>query len=415
MKKESVDLLVTNASEVLTLSGPSRPRVGEEMSDLGILCNGAVAIRKGKVIEVGSSATLSRKYSAKKKISAKGKVVSPGLIDSHTHLTFSGSRENEFEMRLKGTSYMEIARAGGGILSSVDHVRSASRTQIVSESRSWARRMLAHGTTTVEAKSGYGLTVKDEVKQLQAIRELNRKEVLDFIPTFLGAHSIPREYKGRRKEFLDLVCKEMIPAAKGLAKFCDVFCEVGVFTREESRKVLETGLDYGLLPKLHAEEFKSIGGAEMGAELGAVSADHLVAISSRGMQAMKRKGTIAVVLPATTFFLGGSHYAPARRMIETGVAVALATDFNPGSSMTLNLPLAMSIACTQMKLLPSEVFCATTINAAFACGVGDEVGSLEPGKKADLVIWDVDTYRKVLYIFGVNLVHSVVKAGKVVA
>jgi imidazolonepropionase len=415
MEKQPIDLLVTNASEVLTLSGPSRPRTGEEMSDLGIVSHGAVAIRKGKVVEVGPSSTLSRKYQAKKKVSAKGRVVSPGLVDSHTHLSFSGSRENEFEMRLKGTSYMEIAQAGGGILSSVDHVRKASRSQIVEESRGWARRMLAHGTTTVEAKSGYGLTVKDEVKQLQAIRELNRKEVLDFVPTFLGAHSLPREYKGKRKEFLDLVCKEMIPAVKGLAKFCDVFCEVGVFTREESRKVLETGLDYGLLPKLHAEEFKSIGGAEMGAELGAISADHLVAISSRGMQAMKRKGTIAVVLPATTFFLGGAHYAPARRMIEIGVPVALATDFNPGSSMTLNLPLAMSIACTQMKLLPAEVFCATTINAAFACGVGEEVGSLEPGKKADLVIWDVDTYRKVPYIFGVNLVHSVVKAGKVVA
>ncbi|MDP6959273.1 MAG: amidohydrolase family protein, partial [Planctomycetota bacterium] len=218
-------MLITNASEVLTLSGPSRPRVGEEMNDLGIVPQGAVAVRKGKIVEVGPSSTLSRKYRAKKKVSAKGKVVSPGLVDSHTHLTFSGTRENEFEMRLKGTSYMEIARAGGGILSSVEHVRNASRSQIVEESRGWARRMLAHGTTTVEAKSGYGLTVKDEVKQLQAIRELNRKEVLDFVPTFLGAHSLPREYKGKRKDFLDLVCKEMIPAVKGLATFCDVFCE----------------------------------------------------------------------------------------------------------------------------------------------------------------------------------------------
>jgi imidazolonepropionase len=414
MKQEPIDLLVTNASEVLTLAGPARPRAGEEMSELGIVATGAVAVRKGKILEVGPSAKLSRKYRAKKKISAKGRVVSPGLVDPHTHLTFAAMRENEFEMRLRGTPYMEIARAGGGILSSVDHVRKASRKQIVDFSRGWARRMLAHGTTTVEAKSGYGLTVRDELKQLRAVRDLDRKEAIDFVPTFLGAHSVPREYKGRKKEFVELVCKEMIPAAKGLARFCDVFCEVGVFTREESRKVLEAGKEHGLVPKLHAEEFKSIGGAEMGAELGAVSADHLVAVSIRGMHAMKRSGTIAVVLPGTTFFLGGERYAPARRMVEIGVPVALATDFNPGSSMTLNLPLVMSIACTQMKLLPAEVFCAATINAAYACGVGDRAGSLEPGKKADMVIWDVDSYRKVPYIYGVNLVQAVIKDGRVV-
>ncbi|MBI2899959.1 MAG: imidazolonepropionase [Planctomycetes bacterium] len=410
MPKKPVDLLVVHAGQLLTMHGAVR--AGAEMSDLATVPDGAVAIRRGRIVDVGTTGAIRSLYRAAETLNAKGALVTPGLVDPHTHLVFMGTREQEFEMRLRGASYMEIAQAGGGILSTVERVRAASKADLLREARPRLRRMLEYGTTTAEVKSGYGLTSADEVKMLEVVRDL--RGPVDLVPTFLGAHEVPREYKGRREEYVDLVCREMIPAVAKLAKFCDVFCEAGVFTAEESRRILEAGKGQGLAPKLHAEEFENTGGAELAADVRAVSADHLMAISENGIRALKSSGTVAVMLPGTSFFLGGGRYAPARRLIEAGVPVALGSDFNPGSSMTFNLPLIMSIACTQMRMTPAEAWCAATVNAAHACGMGSEVGSIESGKKADLVVWDAADFRFVPYHYGVNLVRNVVKHGRIV-
>lgn len=411
MARNTLELLVVHAGELVTFAGEG-PRRGPAMSDLGIVSDGAVAVRKGRIVEVGSTRDLARKYVARNRVDARGALVTPGLVDPHTHLIFAGTREHEFEMRLRGASYMEIAQAGGGILSTVDRVRAASRQELARDARTRLRRMLQHGTTTAEVKSGYGLTTAHEVKMLEVVRDLD--EDVDCIPTFMGAHEIPREFRGKREEYVDLVCREMIPAVAKLARFCDVFCEAGVFTTDDTRRILETAREHGMAPKVHAEEFENTGGAELAAELGAVSADHLMAISERGIRALRGAETVAVLLPGTSFFLGSGRYAPARKMIESGVAVALGSDFNPGSSMTFHLPLVMSIACTQMKLTPAEAWCATTLNAAYAVGAGSEIGSIQPGKKADLVVWDAPNHRMVPYHYGVNLAKTVIKNGRVV-
>ena len=412
MKK--ADLLVVHA-ELATLRGPS-PRRGPDQGDLGLISDGAVAIAGGKIAAVGPTAEILRDYKAKKSdtIDARGKLVTPGLIDPHTHLVFAGSREDEFEKRIRGASYMEIAASGGGILSTVDKVRAASRAELVRLARPRLQAMLAHGTTTAEVKSGYGLSIADEIKTLEAVRELAKLESVDLVPTFMGAHEVPREYSIKRTEYVDLVIKEMIPAiaAKRLAKFCDVFCEVGVFSIDQARDILEAGKKAGLAPKIHAEEFKAIGGAELAAEVGAVSADHLMMISDRGVRALKRAPTIAVLLPGTTYFLGSATYAPARKFINEGVPVALGSDFNPGSCMNFNLQAIVSIACTQMKMTPAEALVAVTLNAAHACGVADYVGSLEAGKRADLVVWSAPSAKYLAYQFGVNQAEIVVKNGR---
>ena len=412
MKPIPADLLVVNAGELVTMAGPARPRVRAEMGAPERIFGGAVAVRGGTILGVGRTASVTRLYRAPKTLDAAGRLVTPGLVDAHTHLVFAATREREFEMRCRGTPYMEIAAAGGGILSSVRHLRAASVAQLVRRTRPRLEEMLRHGTTTAEVKSGYGLTLRDEIKTLKAIRRL--RTPMTLVPTFLGAHEIPQEYRRRRKAYVDLVVEKMLPAVarRGLARFCDVFCEQGVFTVPESRRVLTAARELGLGLKIHAEEFADIGGARMAAGLGAVSADHLTAINARGIRAMAEAGTIAVLLPATTFFLGGKRYAPARRLIKAGVPVALATDFNPGSSMTSNLPLVMTIACTQMKLTPAEALTATTVNGAHAVGLGGEVGSLEPGRRADLVIWDAPTLEYLPYHFGTNRVAEVVKAGR---
>jgi imidazolonepropionase len=343
-------------------------------------------------------------------------VVTPGFIDSHTHLLFAGTREEEFELRIRGATYQEIAARGGGIKSTVEKTRRASKEELIAAGKKNLDRMLSLGTTTAEAKTGYGLSTKEEIKMLEALQALSRAHPLEIVPTFLGAHEIPPEYAGKKEEYVRLVIEEMIPAVaeKKLAVFCDVFCEKGVFSLEESRRILEAAKRYGMLPKLHADELTPLGGAELAAEVGAVSADHLLFISEKGMEAMAEKGVIATLLPGTAFFLFMGRYAPARRMIAKGVTVALATDFNPGSCMTESLPLITTLACTQMRMTPAEALLGVTLNAAKALRREKEIGSLEPGKQADFVILDVPDYRHLSYHFGVNHVEKVIKKGRLI-
>ncbi|MHC4606540.1 MAG: imidazolonepropionase [Planctomycetota bacterium] len=413
----AADLLVHDIGELVTLAGGTGPRCGKEMGELGIERDAAVAVRGGKIVAVGPGAKIRKEFRARRKLDAGGRCVTPGLVDSHTHLVFAGSRADEFEKKIEGVPYMDIAAAGGGINATVKTTRKASKAALAQVARTWIQRMAAYGTTTAEVKSGYGLTLKDEIKQLEVVRDLSRKGEIRLVPTFLGAHETPPEHKGKRAEYVRLVVDEMIPevARRKLARFCDVFCEVGVFSADESRRVLAAAKELGMAPKLHAEEFKACGGAELAAEMGAVSADHLTAVTDRGIRLLRQAGVIAVLLPGTSFFLGTGRYARARKMIEEGMAVALASDFNPGSSMSFNLPLIMSIACTQMRMTPAEALCAVTRNAAHAVGLGDEIGTVEEGKAADLVVWDAPDYRHIPYIYGVNLAWRVLKAGKVLA
>jgi len=348
-------------------------------------------------------------------IDASGKIVLPGLIDSHTHLVFAGTRVDEFEQRLRGMTYQEIAAQGGGIQATVQRVRQASRDELKALARRRLDAMLRLGVTTVEVKSGYGLTLADEIKCLEVVAELNAEGPLELAPTFLGAHTVPAEFRGDRAGYLRLLVDEMLPAiARGrLAEFCDVFCETGVFTLAESEQVLTAARRLGFGLKMHADELTPLGGAELAARLGAVSADHLCRISAAGIEALARSGTVATLLPGTAFFLG-LEYAPARELLAAGVPVALASDCNPGTCPTENLPLVGTMACTQMQMLPAEVVTALTLNAAAALGRADRLGSIEAGKQADLVICDVADYRQLLYHFGVNHVWRVIKRGRVV-
>lgn len=411
------DLLIENAAQLLTLSPVIDSGLAEDR--LGIIPRGNVAIKGGRVLWAGPSHQTSRHITLSlgvKTLDASGKVVMPGFIDSHTHLVFAGSREKEFELRIKGATYQEIAAEGGGIKSTVQRTRQATKEELVAIGKKHLDTMLSLGTTTVEAKSGYGLSTKEEIKMLEVLQDLVREHPLDIVPTFLGAHEIPPEYAGKKEDYVRLVVEEMIPAVgkRKLATFCDVFCEEAVFSLEDSRLILEAGRRFGLLPKLHADELTPLGGAELAAELGAASADHLLFVSEKGMEALAEKGVVATLLPGTAFFLSLDRYAPARRMIEKGVTVALATDFNPGSSMTQSLPLITTIACTQMRLTPAEAILGVTINAARALRKENDIGSLSPGKQADLVILDIPDYRHLSYHFGVNHVWKVIKKGKVV-
>jgi imidazolonepropionase len=411
---EKVDLIIKNAGELLTLSASSK-----EESGLGIIRNGAVAVKDGKIFWVGKTNRSSKSVVVKqrgKEIDATGKVVMPGLIDSHTHLVFAGSRENEFEQRLQGLSYLEIAERGGGILSTVEATRKASFGQLFSLGKKRLNRMLSKGVTTIEAKSGYGLSLRDEWKILKVVRALNEDHPIDIVPTFLGAHTVPKELINDRQRYIDLLIKEMIPkvAQEGLAEFCDVFCEEKAFGIEESREILETGKKYGLKPKIHADQLSPGGGAELAAEVGAFSADHLEYVSPIGIERMAEKGVSAVLLPGASFFLSMKKFPPAREMIERGVAVALATDLNPGSSMTESLPLMMTMGCTMLKMTAKEVIQATTIHAAKSAGREKEIGSLDIGKQADVLVLDIPNYRYLPYHFGVDHVEVVIKKGKVV-
>ena len=381
--------------------------------------NGALAVRRGKILWVGRTEEISGKFSLSRdgrEIDATGKVVMPGLIDAHTHLVFAGSRENEFEQRIQGLSYQEIAERGGGILSTVEATRHSSFDELLSLGARRLDRMLSKGVTTVEAKSGYGLSLQDEMKILRVMKALRENHPVELVPTFLGAHTFPKEFREDRARYVDLLTQEMIPqvAQESLAEFCDVFCEEKAFTLAESKKILETGKQYGLKPKIHADQLSSGGGAELAAEVGAYSADHLEFASPEGIRKMAETGVTAVLLPGASFFLSMQKYPPAREMIEQGVAVSLATDLNPGSSMTESLPMIMTMGCTMYRLLPREVIQATTIHAAKSMGRQREIGSLEVGKQADLLVLDIPNYRYLPYHFGVDHVEAVIKKGTIV-
>jgi imidazolonepropionase len=412
-------LVLTNASQLLTLADGERPKRSVGMSNLGLIERGSVVVSGGRIVDVGTTGEVERRNrfdSATRVIDCSGKVVCPGFVDPHTHPVFAGFRLDEYEMRTAGATYQEIAEKGGGINASIQGVRKASMEELLEMALPRLDRFLLHGTTTIEAKSGYGLSVEDELKSLRIIAELNKRHPLDIVPTFLGAHAIPPEFKNDRKGYLEILTGEMIPAIaeEKLAGYCDVFVEEGYFTADEARELLEAAGQHGLRGRIHADELSSTGGAELAAELGAITADHLVHISVTGMEAMARGGVIAVLLPGTTFFLGSSRYAPAREMIDRGVAVALATDFNPGSSTTLNQQQVMTIAVTQMGMKPAEAMTAATINAACAVGMEALAGSIEEGKQADLIVMDVKDFREIPYIFGVNHCESVVKRGRIV-
>ncbi len=404
---ETADILIKNANELITLEGPNSPRIDEQMSDLTIIQNGSVAIKDGKIVETGKDL----KCKAEKIIDASGKIVMPGFVDPHTHLVFAGSREFELDMKLRGLSYMEILKKGGGIFYTVNKTREATSDELIKQSKIRLDNMFAHGTTTCEAKSGYGLETKTELKILKVQKKLNDIHEIDIVSTFLGAHAIPREHSA--DAYVDIVVDEMIPKVKGLAEFCDVFCEAEVFTVEQSKRILEAGKKYGLIPKIHADEIVDTGGASLAAEIGAISADHLLMSSDKGINEMARKGVIGVMLPGTPFSLMQDNYAPARKMIDSGVPIALATDLNPNCWVE-NMQFMIQLGCFNMKMTPAEAVTAATFNAACAIGVNDTVGSLEKGKKADVIILDCPNHKSIPYHFGVNLVETVIKNGKII-
>jgi imidazolonepropionase len=416
---KTFNLIIKNATQLLTLRSTQKdPRTRDAMEDLGIIEDGAVAISGSKIVAVGKTKDIlsAIKISDETRvIDARDRVVLPGFVDCHTHPVFANTREDEFEMRIKGKTYQEIAAAGGGIKSSVKNLRSKSKAELIQLALPRLDRMLSYGTTTIEAKSGYGLSLEDEIKMLEVIKELNRIHPIDLIPTFLGAHEIPEEYKNDRKEYIKLITERMIPevAKRKLAVFCDIFCEKGVFDIEESREILKAAKAHGFKLKLHADQLSALGGSKLAAELGAISADHLEFIDDEGIEEMKQAGVIGVLLPGACFGLGMKEYPPARKMIDRGLPVALATDFNPGSSMTESMPMILSLACLMMRMTPAEAIAASTINSAYAVDKASELGSIEVGKKADMVIWNVKNYKEIPYHFGVNLVDRAMKDGRV--
>jgi imidazolonepropionase len=386
------------------------------MRDIAIIEDGAMAIQDGCIKDIATASEIANKYTADEVISAENCLVLPGFVDCHTHPVFVHTREDEFAMRLQGYSYIDIAKAGGGILNTIKTTRNASEDLLFELAKKRLEKMITLGTTTLEAKSGYGLDTESELKQLRVIDRLTKELPITIVPTFLGAHEYPEEYKNNHQGYLDLLCNEMIPAVakQGIAKFCDIFTEADVFSIEESRRVLNCARQYGLKLKIHADEIEPLGGAELAAELQCISADHLGSASDAGIKALKEAGVIAVLLPATLFSLGSKSYARGREMIDMGLAVAISTDYNPGSCNCDSIPLTMSIACTQMKLLPVEALCATTINAAYALELGNEVGSLEIGKQADFTIWDIPSLNFIPYHLGSSYINSVYAKGKCV-
>ncbi len=405
------NLLLTNIGMLVTPTGCAA-KSGAAQGEVQVLRDAWVLIEDGKIAEVGTGRP--GQAGNARILDAGGRLVTPGLVDAHTHLIFGGWRQNELALKLRGVPYLDILAQGGGILSTVTATREATEEELAEKAGLALEEMLSFGTTTCEAKSGYGLRLEDELKQLRAIRDLNEKQPIDLVPTFMGGHALPKCFADDREAYIRMVCEEMIPAVaeEKLARFCDVFCETGVFTPEESRKILEAGKKHGLLPKIHADEIDPIGGSQLAGEIGAVSAEHLIVCPTEGIEAMAKGGTVACLLPATSLYLGAT-FAPARQMVNTGVPVAMATDFNPGSCPCLNMQLVMNLGCLRYRLTPEEVLTAVTLNGAAAIGMADSVGSVEPGKLGDLVIWDAQDLNYICYRMGSNLARTVIKRGRV--
>jgi imidazolonepropionase len=414
-------MLIHSASQALTLAGP--PQRGSDLGRLGIIPNGAVLVEEGAIAAVGDSDELRVRYPHEPRLDAQNRVVMPGLVDPHTHLVWAGDRAAEFEMRLQGKSYLEIMAAGGGIVSTVRATRAATLDDLLAQTRARAAAMLRNGTTTCEGKTGYGLSTAAELRQMEALLRLDEEGPLEIVPTFLGAHAVPEEYRGDPAGYAGLVCREMLPAllawwreraAGRPLPFVDVFCETGAFSLEQSRAILETARGLGFPLKIHADEFDALGGSSLAAELGAVSADHLVTTRPEDIAALAGSPTVAVSLPCTPFGLAEAHYTPARAILEAGGLLAIASDVNPGTAWCESMQFAIALACRYLRLTPAQAIAAATINAAAAIRAEERIGSLEPGKQADLLILNVPDYRHLGYRFGGNLVETVIKRGRVI-
>jgi imidazolonepropionase len=408
-------LAVLHASQLVTLAGPKRSRVGAELCDLAIIPDGGMLVRDGAIVATGSSDVIEKQMARDAEIvDATDHVVLPGFVDAHAHPVFAGNRVDEFEMRARGATYEQIAANGGGIRSTVRKTRAATEDQLLAQAIKHAEWFLRCGTTTVEAKSGYGLSVEDEIKILRVVRRLNKETQVEFIPTFLGAHAIPEDFQSAPDRYVSLVIDEMLPrvADERLAEFCDVFCERGYFDVETSRRVLSAAREHGMGIRMHADQLTNGGGAELAAELGAVTADHLEKTEAPGIAAMKRAGVQPVLLPGSVYSLGKTRYPRAREMIEAGLAIVIATDFNPGSSPTPSMQMVLSLAATQMKMTPAEGVTAATINAAHSLNRGSTIGSLEAGKRANFAVFNCEDYRELAYYFGNPQTHSVYVRGE---
>ena len=421
---ETVDLYLHNAEQVVTCASRG-PKHGTAMAEAGVIERGAVAVRDGRIVAAGPAAQLDETFTAERVIDCTGRSVCPGFVDAHTHTVFGGDRAAEFELRIKGASYLEIMAAGGGIVSTVRHTRSASVDELARSATARLDEMLALGTTTVEIKTGYGLSASDELKMLQVIEGLDRDHPCDIVPTFLGAHAVPPEFDGNAEAYARCVVDEILPeaaawyassrfAARGVPMYVDVFCEDHAFDLDQSRDVLEAGIEAGFKAKIHVDQFNSFGGVSMALELGAASVDHLDVTGRAEIEMLGGSGTIAVPLPAVNFNLGMTDFADARAMMDAGAAVALATDLNPGSAPCPSIPAVMAIACRYQRLTPAEALNASTINAAHAIGEGEEAGSIEAGKRADILVLKAGDYRHIPYFFGGNPVQTVIKRGRVV-
>jgi imidazolonepropionase len=414
------NLLITGASQLLTLQGDI-PRRGNSLSKLGIVENGAILVREGRIVAVGARAQVEALKDTRRaeKMDAGGRVVLPGFVDSHTHLIHAASRAEEYELKIQGASYEEIARKGGGILNSVKKLRAATAGQLKTRARAALEEFASYGTTTVEAKSGYGLDVASELKILTLQRELKSEQPLEIVSTFLGAHVVPAEFRGKNngaERYIKLLLEQMLPEVVGkkLAEFCDVFCERGAFTREQSERILREAQQEGLGARLHAEQLSRTGATQLAVQLGAASCDHLEQVNAADIRALAKSQTVATLLPGCDFHLSSKNYAPARALIDAGAVVALATDYNPGTSPTVSMPMILSLACTQLRMSPAEAISAATINAAYALRRESRIGSLAPGKQADLAVFEVEDYREIPYYFGMQRCWMTMKNGEVV-
>jgi imidazolonepropionase len=408
-------LAVLHASQLVTLAGPNRPRIGPELGDLSVIAKGGMLVRDGVIVATGTSDEIEKQLPGDAEVvDAMERVVLPGFVDAHTHPVFAGNRVDEFEMRARGSTYEEIAAGGGGIQSTVRKTRAATEDELLAQARKRAQWFLRCGTTTVEAKSGYGLSVEEEIKILRVIQRLNQESAIEFVPTFLGAHAVPEEFLGAPGQYVALVIHKMLPrvAEEKLAESCDIFCERGYFDIAESEKILRAAQEHGLRLRMHVDQLTNSGGAFLAARLRAATADHLEQINAAEIGALCEAGVQPVLLPGSVYSLGKTRYPRAREMIEAGLAVVLATDFNPGSSPTVSMQMVLSLAATQMKMRPAESVTAATINAAYSLNRGDKIGSLEAGKLANFALYDCEDYRELAYYFGMSQTHSVYVRGE---